>query len=903
MSQPKSQGGNQPENQPLSITKKQWEVNGRDLFKGLGKIVINAITQNWVGVATDSVEVLTTVKLVKSADDLAALLIFEALGRAIWSLLADNQVLLVYHYERLEADVEALGGQVDLALGQDLKLDSDFFKHPKQSPVLEAIKPALEQWLERLVRDPQHVDAMVARIPAYFVYALHEEWRQNSSSYAGLEEWVNTPFLQAAAREQGWATYRAWLQKKVEEPMFLEAFGLKQVYVDLCAYYTEKKNKKRESAFEERGMQGKPDKERIVVDLKGCLTQWLKQGDRLDAIRLLSGGPGSGKSSFAKMWAAELADQSEIPVLYVPLHLLSDADLIDAVGEFVAIAQLLRHNPLDPEHGEERLLLILDGLDELAMQGKIGAEAAQTFVKQVQSKVTQFNSQRTRLQVVISGREAVIQASNDTFLKEGQILQLLPYFVTRNDRKNYVDKSELLKGDRRQDWWKKYGIVTGQEYKGLPPDLNRDNLVEITAQPLLNYLVALSYQGGRLQISEQSNLNEIYGDLLTAIYQRGWEDNRQHPVLAGVDQDKFERILEEVALSSWHGNGRTTTVKEIEMHCTNAGMQNLLEAFQEGAKTGVTRLLTVFYFRQAGGVQDGEKTFEFTHKSFGEYLTARRVVREAGQIARKLQQNQADPDEGWNEKQALLAWARLCGATVMDEYLFRFVCDEVRLNYQAKPEQVQLWQETFCRLIEAMLRRGLPMELLTAVESYGEKSRQARNAEEAILAMLNACARCTNEVSDIRWQSPEAFGTWIAQLQGQSTRDKNVSALSCLGWLNLQDCILSHRDFYRASLNEAILDGAILDGAILDRARLDGASLDRARLDGARLDGASLIEASLAGASLAGASLIEARLAGARLAGARLDGIIWDENTQWNPASLTLALNVPQKLKQQLGLK
>jgi len=851
MSQPKSQGGNQPENQPLSITKKQWEVNGRDLFKGLGKIVINAITQNWVGVATDSVEVLTTVKLVKSADDLAALLIFEALGRAIWSLLADNQVLLVYHYERLEADVEALGGQVDLALGQDLKLDSDFFKHPKQSPVLEAIKPALEQWLERLVRDPQHVDVMVARIPAYFVYALHEEWRQNSSSYAGLEEWVNTPFLQAAAREQGWATYRAWLQKKVEEPMFLEAFGLKQVYVDLCAYYTE--NKKRESAFEERGMQGKPDKERIVVDLKGCLTQWLRQGDRLDAIRLLSGGPGSGKSSFAKMWAAELADQSEIPVLYVPLHLLSDADLIDAVGEFVAIAQLLRHNPLDPEHGEERLLLILDGLDELAMQGKIGAEAAQTFVKQVQSKVTQFNSQRTRLQVVISGREAVIQASNDTFLKEGQILQLLPYFVTRNDRKNYVDKSELLKGDRRQDWWKKYGIVTGQEYKGLPPDLNRDNLVEITAQPLLNYLVALSYQGGRLQISEQSNLNEIYGDLLTAIYQRGWEDNRQHPVLAGVDQDKFERILEEVALSSWHGNGRTTTVKEIEMHCTNAGMQNLLEAFQEGAKTGVTRLLTVFYFRQAGGVQDGEKTFEFTHKSFGEYLTARRVVREAGQIARKLQQNQADPDEGWNEKQALLAWARLCGATVMDEYLFRFVCDEVRLNYQAKPEQVQLWQETFCRLIEAMLRRGLPMELLTAVESYGEKSRQARNAEEAILAMLNACARCTNEVSDIRWQSPEAFGTWIAQLQGQSTRDKNVSALSCLGWLNLQDCILSHRDFYRA------------------------------RLDGARLDGASLVGASLVGADLA--------------------DIAWDEKTRWdNVQGLNQAVNVPQELKQQLGL-
>jgi hypothetical protein len=67
-------------------------------------------------------------------------------------------------------------------------------------------------------------------------------------------------------------------------------------------------------------------------------------------------------------------------------------------------------------------------------------------------------------------------------------------------------------------------------------------------------------------------------------------------------------------------------------------------------------LLTAFYFRQSGHDHSGDKTFEFTHKSFGEYLTARRIVQEVQYIHRKLEDRYNDPYEDWDERRALHRW-------------------------------------------------------------------------------------------------------------------------------------------------------------------------------------------------------------------------------------------------------
>jgi len=158
-------------------------------------------------------------------------------------------------------------------------------------------------------------------------------------------------------------------------------------------------------------------------------------------------------------------------------------------------------NPLQLPPRGPRQLIIFDGLDELAMQGKIAKEVSQAFVQEVKKQLDLFNQQQILLQVIIGGRELTVQSNSSKFRAPQQILHLVPHFVPEEKRKKengelYVGeeggKASLLDEDRRQDWWRRYGSASGKGFSAMPDGLDQGNLVEITAQPLLNYLVALS---------------------------------------------------------------------------------------------------------------------------------------------------------------------------------------------------------------------------------------------------------------------------------------------------------------------------------------------------------------------------------------------------------------------------
>ncbi|MBD2042668.1 pentapeptide repeat-containing protein [Microcoleus sp. FACHB-672] len=872
---------------PVGVLKKSIKVNFRDIFKALGKAGVDASFGKWDSLAGDGIEVLAALGLSAGVGEIAWLLVYRSLLQAMQNLVEEKTEL-----ESERFNVKALHQQVNAALeNSSLTINKKFFDQPEKDSLLNAVQPPFVEWLQSSGLSEAEAQALSYRLPIYFAMALHNEWGNRPKDYAALKEKLDTPFIQANERAQGRLRYSTWLQKQVEEPMFLEAFSLKQVYVPLRAYYSRKCEGHKGDELEAR-IRGSREEDKIVVDLANELEDWLTKPKKDDAIRLISGDPGSGKSSFAKFFAAKQAEKGTIPVLFIPLHHFEPSDdLVDAVGRFVKADGFLPHNPLDSETGESRLLIIFDGLDELAMQGRVAEKTAQDFVREVQRKVERFNMREPRLQVLISGRQLVVQANSTDFRKEGQIFHVLPYFISENDRKGYVDREELLKQDQRQLWWQYYGKASGLGYEGLPPELDKGNLTEITAQPLLNYLVALSLKRGKLGFSEETNLNVIYDDLLKAIYERGWEGH-QHAATQGIEEKDFVRILEEVALAAWHGDGRITTVRAIETHCDNSGLKNLLQRFQEGfkedSKASVTRLLTAFYFRQSG-YKEGEKTFEFTHKSFGEYLTAKRIVREVRLIHKKLQDRKRDPDDGWDERDALHRWALLCGSSRMDEYLFNFVLDEMRLQNLPDADE---WQETFCHLIGFMLRHGMPMERLNPRPEFQEENQQARNAEEALLAVLNSCARITEKISRIEGLSLISFGSLISRIQQQRFGPKNSLIFDCLSFLDLSNYLFDMRDFYRANLQKSAFIGSNLHYAMLfganlyesnltrtqlpwanlENANLERANLSEANLEGANLSDASLKEANLSDANLERANLSDASLEGANLSDANLEG-------------------------------
>ena len=852
---------------PQNIWKRQVKVNLRSLFSTLGKAALNGAFLQWDDLAENGVEVLDDLGLSRTPGELAGLLISQSLMKAMKGLLKSNADLLPQEVEKLP--LKELYRQItDFLEEPELILDQDFFEHPERLPIVAPIQAAFLRWLttNNLISNSQEAKSLSNRLPAYFVLALQEQWKDKRDEYSLLLDEIDTPFNNAWKRERGWLHYRAWLQKQIDEPIFWETFSLKQIYVPLRGFYEEKEIK----ATPDTDYHREPSFKRIVIKLQEQLETWLEAAKSDDAIRLLTGGPGSGKSSFCKVFAAQQA-RLEKQVLYIPLHRLSfSTDLVTAVQTFVQHDGFLPENPLEPRDQDLKLLIIFDGLDELSMQGKIAQEVAHNFINEVREKVHHFNQNKTRLQVLISGRDVVVQSNKNNFKKPQQIITILPYWVDKSD--DFSDVDNLLKVDQRDQWWQQYGQAKGKNYAQLPPELSGKNLQEITAQPLLNYLIALTFERGEVQFSQETNLNNIYDNLLKAVYERGYEKNSPgHRAIEGITEKDFVLILMEIALSCWHGNGRTTTVIEIEEHCENNGLKNLLknfqDSFQSDSQGSITRLLTAFYFRESGDLRGSEKTFEFTHKSFGEYLTARRIVDRVKQIHRKLQDSENDYDNGYYPRQALITWATLCGPTAIDEYLFSFIVNQMQLQ---SPDEVKQWQKTLGHLIEYLLVKGMPMEGLKNRPNFQEEMQQARNAEEALLALFNACGRVTEEIFPIQWPSREAFGNWLARLQGQRIDFEPMLVLDCLSFLDLQNCLLIHRDLGGANLQRANFAEANLRGANLQRANLEGANLQRANLVGANLRGANLRGANLRGANLRGANLEAANLAGANLAGANL---------------------------------
>ena len=824
----------------------------KTFFKALGKSVAHGLAGKMEDVVADAVEAATAIGITTPPEQLAWRLVERSLRRAVIALVHEaSDVFLTLDIS--EEKAEQIANRIDAAMeNASVVIDHDFFARPGEMPVVQWVQKTVTQWLLAVGLKASKAEGLSARLPSYFTFAVQEDWRKHRDMYQPLRDSLDSPFAKAGEREEQWNLYTSWLSRQADLRMFDETFSIRQVYVRLRAAFTKKQTKDRSGCAEVDPTAPKQQ----AVWLDECLAAWLENWDRDDAIRVLSGGPGSGKSAFARLFAATVAGRGKCRVIYVPLHLFElKVDLIAAVHGFCDGIEYLPKNVLDAKDGEPRLLLIFDGLDELEKQGRMAAQVASEFLAEVSRVVDRVNQTEPHLMVLLCGRPVAVQAGESLLRRDEEILHLLPYVLTEQEANRYEDSQKLLLADQRDEWWKKYGKCVGKDYIKLPNALLRDDFREVTSQPLLNYLVALSFDRGKLDFNQTVNLNVVYHDLIDAVYERGYE-KRPNRSIEGLNLEKFVRVLEEIGLAAWHGDGRTTTVKKIEARCAKSNVvKQALNQFAGDAEAGVTRLLTAFYFRQHGDI-DGEKTFEFTHKSFGEYLTVCRIVRELKLIHEKLHSRDAGDEGGFDELQSLERWADLCGPTEITHDLHRFLKQELATR---SIEVAKAWQTTCVRLINHLLRQGMPMEKLS-LPTFKETDRQSRNAEESLLATLNACAEHTKTISEIQWPEKTSFGAWFSRLSPQRNGSTNRVAFASLSWLTIARQCVDIRDFYRAHLlgtcaEEIEAHLGCFNSAVLRRGKLNGAKLWSADLRDADLSDADLSEANLKGANLKGANL------------------------------------------------
>jgi Pentapeptide repeats (8 copies) len=379
------------------------------------------------------------------------------------------------------------------------------------------------------------------------------------------------------------------------------------------------------------------------------------------------------------------------------------------------------------------------------------------------------------------------------------------------------------------------------------PAFRSPQLRGITHEPLLCYLLVLSGFATANWEQAAENPNRIYKTLVDSIWHRGWgegEAKRQGPrrTLSKAD---FNVLMQTIALAAWQGGETRVASEQSFMHAVKiAGAETAWENFKNDNGPDVTNLAMNFYLKAA---EIGQRGFEFTHKTFGDYLAARAIL----DIAEDLQ-----VDIRRKIDHAMTDWVAASGTGSLSREILTFLRDEVRLRVIDSADKDALnkvvhLKKCFEQFLSTVLADGLPASA-NALSWRVAETRQ-RNAETMAWVVMNALSLTLAHVNSseklVRVEWPDEKLSLQQLIKRLSpTRSHDNSALGCFSYILLRDLVglfMMEIDLRGAQMVGANFAGSHLIHANLQEATLDSCNFQRAMLDMTLLDGASLKRANL----------------------------------------------------------
>lgn len=770
-------------------------------------------------------------------------------------------------------------------------IDASFFKQPKQFALLPPLQQLLQELFKSIGLKDKNALHLSLELKEYFVIELHRYWREHTLQLQALDAYFKSPFSATVDNILEWQEYNIHVRRTANSTVFDDEVTLNDLYISLRGYYVVKE--------EAEDYLDKDTFIQQVIRVEDSLNQWLVEDDKVDHIRVVSGGPGRGKSTLCKIWAAKLTEQvKDWQVLYLPFHLLSLKDSLEnMVEEYIKLPHLpFTQSPLVRLKGSEsKLLLIFDGLDELSAQNLQTADIVKQFIDELRHKLNHYNYEQLHLKVLLTGRDLVIQQCQKIFKTSPQFIHLLPYFIPSKDRQNtpyfanypIQDPENLLEADQRNLWWANYASQKKEHFNGMPKELiDLSHLDDITTEPLLNYLVAITWRRSPEIFNKGTNLNTIYEQLIGDVYERDYAPTSAHHSSKEIGSKKdFLAILEMIGLAAWQGgNTRATTAQAIDNFIKKIGSNKLkkkFKAYKDINNTHTDRLFLAFYFKEAANhPTTGVPSFEFTHKSFGEYLTARGIINLFKKCNRRFIKFQEEDDEDslpFESKEVLLELLQISQYPI-DKDIITFVKNELTLLCEKNRPVLIKFHDNLCTWINyasTAIETIDPLIYPKQHLSWNSKLQIYRNLEELLMVIRGTAAATLDKKSPLNFN----VQNWYKRITFHDSFPIGVKNLNHISLVkeNLLGAVLLGAVLARAVLAGANLFGADLSGADLFGANLERANLERANLVRANLFGADLSGADLSGADLFGADLFGANLHGANLYGANLYGAVLAE--------------------------
>jgi len=694
-----------------------------------------------------------------------------------------------------------------------------------------------------------------------------------------LEEGLTALAGEGARRDGHWARHAHWISHQyTDAPIFspdeAEIIPLEAVYLPLRCFWHQT-----ERVEEENGTEVS-HRTAHVADLHRTTHSWLSSNARYGPIRVVTGGPGSGKSSFARAFAHEVIQRGDHRVLFFQLqHMTLTGSLYEDIARYFDRRDTatgkhgspgLPGNPLDWRKTDDKsFLLIFDGLDELSIKEDDGERNARELLLALKLMLSPMNTDGTPIRALVLGRNLACQgAMAAANIPHEHMLNVAPIAKMDNETcmmpvgdEDIEDPEHLMDDDQRVEYWQKWATLKGLDSEKTPNAITSISMKELNVEPLLLHLLLISkYSGDDWEIAA-NNKNVVYEDILQKIFDRN--KNKDHFRAAGVDEPLFFEFMECLGIAAWRGNGRTGDENDFrQIRKLHLNREKKLKDFPAARLKSVA-----LNIHTRAGQDDASSGFEFIHKSFGEYLAARGLFFHASKTATALDEQEPEDVE--------LQWCQIIGFAELTPEIVSFLYDEARLRLT--PEKAIEHKDSLTDLINWVLIHGFSVNKIAPELSWTELATQQRCAVSALIASASAMATAI-PIGD--WNAAEFDVPWTVNINWQQsprffTKDKlnmigvsvETPVIGAFRRLNFADQIL-----WDTSINRTNLEGADLRCANIVRGCFIGTNLERANLwavDGGLME---LVDVSLRGCNLSESRFQNAKFTGVDMRNCDLRG-------------------------------
>ncbi len=796
-----------------------------------------------------------------------------------------------------------------MELDESAQFDEDIFHAPKNHMAFAAARLALPKLIHDITPWTKYdrnvwqntFSQCLKRAAQYVSAARHHDFHS-------IIDVVSGPASDGRRREAAWARHTQWLHHRfTETPVFSPDGSVKtplcELYLHLRCYWHSTV-----ASTEDGTEEIKTKWSAHVGNLHEELENWAFS-DNNDNIRVIAGGPGSGKSSFAKAFASEVAYRNQKRVIFIELQRLQmTGNLRGDIQTYMEIRnnQTIRQgsagfpeNPLNWLKSDDlSALLVFDGLDELTHDTELAKQKSSDFILQAKRLVAEASEDGVQIKAMILGRNLSCQdglkAASLPLHTMFNVAPIHPLDVedikphTNEHRTGLSDGLELPKldgifaVDQRPIYWAKWAQSLGTPTQGMPDAVTHSELSDLNAEPLLLHLLILSDFCGDRWMEAADNRNLVYEDILTKIQER---NSTKGVTKKDLELDDFMLLMECLGITAWRGNGRAgeeetfNSVRDVHARHRRKVLSDIDAAKMEN----------IIIHAHARRVEGDRPGFEFIHKSFGEYLAARGLVSLALITARRMS-NSEDPQD---EPTMARAWIEIVDNGMLTEEVARFIKDEARRRYSS--DMYMVMKEQLETLLTWVLHNGFPINQ-ESVGNFRELEEKQRNAEMSVLALGTSIAHSINQANG-PIQKPSYFSPqwsfielryFITRILNGNLRMRPEQLLHDLDlgmhfqpqWAgslttpnfsnsNLFGAQLTRNEFVHANLAFSNSQHIQLAGSIFHSGSFNKADLRDAAMDGARFYNVDFTDAIMIGADL---DNVDAD-------GSNFNGAIFDQNT------------------------